>query len=97
MRNRTHGAGASRDRAGSGNALADGAAFALFAVVTGVLAIPARSLDARSNIIAGGAASALGIGRKLGSDTPCALLWGRPLGSQRLAKLRSPQERFENL
>jgi fucose permease len=55
------GAQIARDLVGSGNALANGAAIASFAIVTGVVAILAKAIPARTNIILGGVASVIGM------------------------------------
>jgi MFS family permease len=55
------GAQIARDLVGSGNALANGAAIALFAIVTGVVAILAKAIPAKTNIVFGGVASAIGM------------------------------------
>jgi MFS family permease len=48
------GAQIARDLIGSGNALVNGAAIALFAVTTGVVAVVAKRLPARHSIVSGG-------------------------------------------
>jgi MFS family permease len=55
------GAQIARDLVGSGNALANGAAIASFAIVTGVVAVLAKASPAKTNIILGGVASATGM------------------------------------
>jgi MFS family permease len=55
------GAQIARDLVGSGNALANGSAIALFAIVTGVIAVLAKAIPAKTNIILGGVASAIGM------------------------------------
>jgi MFS family permease len=55
------GAQIARDLVGSGNALANGAAIALFAIVTGVIAVLAKAIPAKTSIILGGVASAVGM------------------------------------
>jgi MFS family permease len=54
------GAQIARDLVGSGNALANGAAIASFAIVTGIVAVLAKTIPAKTNIILGGVASATG-------------------------------------
>jgi predicted MFS family arabinose efflux permease len=56
------GASIARELIGSGNALVNGAALALFALVSGVVALAAKPLPARLNIVAGAVASTLGMG-----------------------------------
>ena len=55
------GAQIARDLVGSGNALTNGAAIASFAIVTGVVAVLAKAIPAKTNIILGGVASAIGM------------------------------------
>ena len=56
------GASIARELIGSGNALVNGGALAVFALVSGVVAVLARPLPARINIMAGGISSTLGMG-----------------------------------
>ncbi len=56
------GASIARELIGSNNALVNGAALAVFAAVSGVVALAAKPLPARVNIVAGGSASTLGMG-----------------------------------
>ena len=51
-----------RELIGSNNALVNGAALAVFALVSGGVALLAKPLPARINIVAGAAASAIGMG-----------------------------------
>jgi MFS family permease len=55
------GAHIAKDLVGSDNALVNGAAIAVFAIVTGVVAILAKVILARTNIVLGGVASAAGM------------------------------------
>ncbi len=55
------GAQIARDLVGSDNALANGAAIASFAIVTGVVAVLAKAIPSKTNIILGGVASAVGM------------------------------------
>lgn len=55
------GAQTARDLIRSDNVLVNGAAIALFAMVTGFVAILAKPIPARTNIVLGGVASALGM------------------------------------
>ncbi len=55
------GAQIARDLVGSDNALANGAAIASFAIVTGVVAVLAKATPSKTNIILGGVASAIGM------------------------------------
>lgn len=56
------GSAVARQLIGSNNALINGAALAIFATVSGMVAIAAKPLPARINIVAGGVASTLGMG-----------------------------------
>jgi len=55
------GASIARELIGSGNALVNGAALAVFALVSGIVAVAAKPLPARLNIVAGAASSVLGM------------------------------------
>ena len=56
------GASIARELIGSNNALVNGAALAVFAAVSGIVALAAKPLPARVNIVAGGFASTAGMG-----------------------------------